>query len=612
MIRQRVERDEEYTAIVIPTRYGKSDIARVASLLLKDEGLVSCTLALSPNTALMEQLADAGKWNETLHRYGIELPARPGILTLRKVGIRPNSNGETFLSTTMQLAEERDDDFAEWIEAEKRRTGLRVLIFVDECHTGSEDNQWGKAVQKFVAAGSHAVLATATAERSDGKRIPGFEFEEVETEDIKVWKTSESDRGPEWIKVSLYEGQRTKLRLKPDLEISFREAWTENALCKVSRTPFDVAMNDEDGNRAAWLSELPVSRVRVELGRVVRRSETIAEGCKRFVDDILRRRLIQPDAAGIIYCGNDNDREDPGTNKHARQIQREIKRLAPELDIPIVTISADKDAADTIKAFRNGRYDGIIVKQMAGVGLDVPRVKTGLDLSPTRTFASLVQRMMRPATPYNGHLLATWIQPDDVISRAIFQRLVKDEGGEATITDLEKIDEWNKPKEDGPGGTQRPLFGGETGDSDFDDTDGNEAPADLFQTVGAMLAVFPELAERYSHAEIATRLRGSGVVLDPQRPTTVVDIAAECDSRRANINEVMHEYMTERMRVERFPYARWGEIQQDEWVRAKRLAGWPNVGLKLDQCTDLGMLDGLLEAIERIATEFHRNNGRLW
>lgn len=59
VIQQRVERGEKATAIVLPCRYGKSDVIRLAALKMWDEGIASGSIALSPNTVLRAQPSGA-------------------------------------------------------------------------------------------------------------------------------------------------------------------------------------------------------------------------------------------------------------------------------------------------------------------------------------------------------------------------------------------------------------------------------------------------------------------------------------------------------------------------------------------------------------------------
>src|SRR5258707_1244612 len=75
-----------------------------------------------------------------------------------------------------------------------------------------------------------------------------------------------------------------------------------------------------------------------------------------------------------------------------------LLRQRRTLDVVIATSAAD--GKEVIERFAGGHGDVLIVKQMAGMGLDLPWVKVGLDLSATRTYAALIQRMFRPATPH--------------------------------------------------------------------------------------------------------------------------------------------------------------------------------------------------------------------
>jgi superfamily II DNA or RNA helicase len=75
----RFERGERYTAVVLPTRYGKSDVIRAATLLGVELDLIACSLVLSPNGFLVKQLLKPDKWASCLHRFSAEWLAGPAI-----------------------------------------------------------------------------------------------------------------------------------------------------------------------------------------------------------------------------------------------------------------------------------------------------------------------------------------------------------------------------------------------------------------------------------------------------------------------------------------------------------------------------------------------------
>ena len=190
---RRVERGEKTTAIVLPCRYGKSDVIRLTAVKLWALGTACTSLALSPGENLRDQLGSAARWSLAFRRYKVTLKAQPQIATIDrpKAGIRCkfNPNGEAFLSATIQLVQNNLDDFAAWVESEVHRTCLPVLVFIDECHSSSDRNEWGKIVPALTDAGAHVVLLTATPERADGLRIPGFEFDVVNDGQVTILRS---------------------------------------------------------------------------------------------------------------------------------------------------------------------------------------------------------------------------------------------------------------------------------------------------------------------------------------------------------------------------------------------------------------------------------------
>ena len=267
------------------------------------------------------------------------------------------------------------------------------VFFVDEAHTGSVDNQWGTTAKYLQDAGAHLVLLTATPNRSDKTLISGFEYERVHTEPTTV------RRGQE-----LWRGDRVTWRLLPDHETTFAEAWAETppSLCYISRIPIAVEMArfgfDADGEKGITdLSGVPASHVRSALGSVVRDADVVTACCAKFVEFLRDRRKAVPETAGIIFVGNDLQ-DDTQDNAHARQVVDALLRFDRNLDIKVATSTSDENPQGVIYDFQNGKGNVLIVKQMGGVGMDVPRLKVLLDLSTFRTESLYVQRICRVAT----------------------------------------------------------------------------------------------------------------------------------------------------------------------------------------------------------------------
>ena len=160
-IEMRFKQGEDFSAIVLPTRYGKSDVIRIAAMRLWHERAAGPALVLSPNSYLRRQMGNRSKFQACVDRCEIQISGY-SIKEMSRAHLPFSPNGEAFLSVTIQLLNTNLQIFEQWVERELRQTGLRPMIFVDEAHTGSEDNSWGGSVKRLVDQGAHAVLLTAT------------------------------------------------------------------------------------------------------------------------------------------------------------------------------------------------------------------------------------------------------------------------------------------------------------------------------------------------------------------------------------------------------------------------------------------------------------------
>ena len=147
--------------------------------------------------------------------------------------------------------------------------------------------------------------------------------------------------------------------------------------------------------------------------------------------DQMRKHAFQNsrDCGAIVYTMNDLGGKDEEDNAHANAIRAAIRKFRPDLTVCIAT-SADGKGKELIESFVEGEGDILIVKQMAGLGLDCSRLKVCLDLSATRTPASLIQRLMRIATPHNGIMTGIVVTPKDVLGDACFNLFIRNQGGE--------------------------------------------------------------------------------------------------------------------------------------------------------------------------------------
>ncbi len=447
------QRRESHTAIVIPTRYGKSDFMRMTGLHLLHEGAVSGVLVMTPNRMLRNQMVDRQKLRKSFSLYQTRLE-RINTKGERSKGISRYNVAESpkiemmvdseIVTATTSMVSHNLSTFRHWIDYLKEKYDEPPVVFVDEAHTASNRSAWGKTIASLADAGAYIVLCTATPYRTDGQPIPGFEVETISVESLQ---------GSLRLGAHIYQrqGQRVVYRLVAHHVTTFQQAWQESVLCQVSRESFDVDLREHgmDGYEDHMLSTLSESSSRRALYTAVREPAVIREGVRRLVRNLRYRRRDAPETAGIVFVGSDDgsdfDDEQDGVsdqqaNQYANLVQQILREEAPELKCVIATSKVDGDPAKAIEDFARGPRGGdvLVVKMMASAGLDIDRLKVALDLSTVRTPVSFVQRVMRICTRWERDegepvLRATYITPDECRGRELFDNLIRDLGG-ATAT----------------------------------------------------------------------------------------------------------------------------------------------------------------------------------
>ena len=427
----RVRAGEKYTAVVLPTRYGKTDYMRITGLRLLRDRLVSAVLIMAPDRILRNQSLSREKTDQCWSFYEVTLP--PGSIQAYIIEDAPQMwllRQAHFIAATTQMVSGRQRSlFESWVREMKYQWGVAPIVFVDEAHTGSDENTWGAAMDAMAQAGAPIVLATATPYRSDGRPIPGFEVDQVDETII-----GRNERIGDYLRP--LQATSTRYRLRAHHITTFREAWQErpSPLCTVSHQTFELFLTEYfsgDDDRLSRLRERDLRRVlRTEL----RKRHIIRGACKLFIREMRYRKVEDKQTAGLVFVGSDEGGLDRETDEHARAVQDVLRDLAPDLKTAIATSNvADADAV--IEDFATGKYDVLIAKQMAGRGVDIARLKVELDLSDIRTRAATTQRMMRPATRWDRPgkppmLTCTYISPDDPLSIEFYNALVKGQGGD--------------------------------------------------------------------------------------------------------------------------------------------------------------------------------------
>ena len=604
------------TGIVLPTRYGKSDVIKMGGLGLLLDGLASYIVVLEPATVLAQQILDPSRMEASAQRYNVPSAIATGItrwvMTSSPRKPFPPRDAK-FVSLTVQMANLNRDFFAHWIEHIIYQRRPAPIFFVDEAHTGSIGNEWGATATALQKAGSHLVLLTATPNRTDKTFIAGFDYKPVRTEPTTV------RRGME-----VWRGDRVTYRLDPDHETTFAQAWAElpPALCYIARIPIAVEMArygfGEDGEKSITdISEVPASLVRSALADIVRDDDIVKACSAEFVKSLRERKQNFPETAGMIFVGNDLNREgDTETNAHARQVAQAVRQFDSSLDIRIATSTYDENPREVLDEFQNGKGDVLIVKQMGGVGMDVPRLKVCLDLSTFRTEALYVQRICRVATvwqptddPDDLVLTATYITPDDPFSEALFDNFIRREGGDAELvtpaeldyirtetSEQQRLPDWYVPT-------------GNTSIGHMKDTEQRHAEGSWLDQVRKIRHIFPELSNKRTEPETANIMDRENIVIDPDNrvhhghgerqvdptpaPVQIRDLNAEHKKTRGRASRLGRQVANQRKRAgDTDPH-----LYANVFIEGKRRCGIP---------ISKAIEDMEIAELERLATFFQQ------
>lgn len=613
-ILDNARRGVDFTPIILPTGYGKSDVIRLSSIGLAALGLSPVSVIVSPNTGLRDQIINRDKMLEMVKRYSLETSVEVKYSKLDKVLTGMPFNGDIMLSATVQLLTQpwTLQVLGQWLESIVYRTKLLPVLHIDETHLLSKDNVWGSLAIVWRRHGGMVNLYTATPERHDNIQIPGIPTKTVDVEEVQFIKVKEGAT-PETIHISVYEAMKQQVMLDLDyvkefgVHVPFRTAWNEDIICHIQHIPFDVDLTkfDRKGQEEVTrLSDMSEGWVRKNLGKLIRDSSVIMAGARLLVDELAVKQRMVKDCAAIVFCGNDTD-DDKDTNAHAKAIEKAIRRLNPALDVVIATSATgnldtedEVKGNDLIKRFAGsketpGKGDVLIVKQMASVGLDIPRLKVTLDLSPTRTPASFVQRLNRATRPYKGLYVSTYISLADCIAKALFHRFVESEQGDTTrLANSTLISEYEKPRDEK---REPPTFLTDgTTIGDLSDSKGQTHDSDYYPLTQDFFATFPAVIEKYTHNDLAAYFVKTGFASEAHEKWdayggnsgfAVEDMRAKCN---AKVKEITNGLVT----YDRNNPDLWVSTSRDLWVKAKQRCGL-SAKISLDDIRDLEALKRL-------------------
>lgn len=609
---ERIRAGETWTTGVLPCGYGKSDEFRLVAYALWTEKIIPVTIVVSPTDYLRTQFVSPKNMNKFIERYEIRPPhgVKLGYSTITARRSAYASQGEFLLSTTPQLLIKSADHFNKWIEAVIERTGLRPLFGIDEVHNYGPKNDatiqsWAETIQGFANAGAFIFCQTATDYRGDEGSILGFDVVEGDSHDIKVYRARPDDK-----EMDVYGGIERKLKLKAHHKTGNRQAWDEDALCHISKVPVDVVVRGEKDAEDRMISTLSEYQARKALGKAVRDPRVIEEGCRHMVR-VLRtiRHANYLNVAAIVFCGADKS-NDELINQHAKDIRNAILRIDANLNVVIAT-SADEgtEGSEVLRAFADdGVGDVLIVKAMAGLGYDAPRLKVGLDLSPMRTPNAQMQRMNRITRPYQNLLVAYWVTLIDVLAQSNFKMLVEDEGGAASMRELEFLRSYPYEPETDPENNQYYVRG--VGSGPVDDTkEQSIEDEDVIDGVFRLLEIFPEIGERLTMPDLGARLNGYDLKITPYAISDDIlfDTGDVVKKRHRDATEIARNITNIRFARAGHRYIKgnkeiqdiYSQFRRNTWNEAKPACGFAG---ELELCEDIAALDRLIDTLKLIET----------
>ena len=510
---ERFSRGEKFTSVILPTRYGKSHLARFITLaaafgIETPTGVVqpfaSGALFLTHRGFLSRQIIEGEKWRQFAKLFQIQNMPTVTACEIKNSPARPQNiceNGEIFAVTTIPMLSNNIDVFTDWVLT-KSRLGRPPIIFADEAQFfgDGDDKKWGPALIELAQAGAFIMPMTATPMRADGNTIPGFKklgaitsneqyatYEEIGAVHPELGVVFDAEGNPIiWNRKETWDKRVETAELDAHVRVERQEAWFHKYLCRLQRIRIQIRMTNGE-----LLQDLPPTVQRKQLGRVIR-DQVVVEEFLNCAEENLKeiRAKVLANAGVIVFVDSTRDGD-----SHERMVERMVKKLKR---VPIVATQESGNSQGQIDRFIAGEGDYLIVKNSAGAGLDCERLKVGVDLSSVRQFASCEQRWNRVATPTNGKggriTVATMITPADMFSDEIFDAIYTKQGGECKESVSELAQTEYLPKGDQPKPSEPPIFVDAVEGHDYKDTGGLEAAGSEIHRGKALVEIMAQSA----------------------------------------------------------------------------------------------------------------------
>lgn len=244
------------------------------------------------------------------------------------------------------------------------RTGAnpRRLVILDEIHHAGDQKTWGDALRMVFASAHRRLLLSGTPFRSDGHPIPFVHY-------------TQGDHG-----VSL-----------SDFSYGYGQALRDGYCAPLYFPHHDGDFQWERGGET-FRCDL-MSRLGQQLSADRLRTALAPEG--DFVQELLREahqhllmvRQEHRQAGGIVF-GRDVE--------NVRALAEVLTQVSGTR--PVTVTNDDKDAGERIRRFRESSVPWLVSVRMVSEGVDIPRLRVGVYLSPVQTemfFRQAAGRLVR-------------------------------------------------------------------------------------------------------------------------------------------------------------------------------------------------------------------------
>jgi len=586
---------------MLPTRYGKSDVMRVSSVLLHAAGLADYFIVISPGLRLRRQMGNIKKWSAAQRRYALsngvvpqELESAPSIHT----GVTAR-----FLSVSMQGFHSQAAEWMAWIQ-HMQHLGRRVVVFVDECHNVGDTRAWGALLHRLLLTTSASVVyLSATPVRHDGERLPGCEDKyESQTEEESYVRTVVTPLGDEMIRIQKWERCERGYQLKPDVMVTYADAWRESpaVMCNISRHLVSATVRNDDSGYSGELDKVPAKLRGKALRAAVRDSEFMRKLLGQMIDDLRKLKHADHRAQAMVFCCNRDQNGSPD-EQHVAMVQGILAAMAPEMRVVVANMD-EPDSQKILDRFADDAAGDIcILKQMAGQGFDAPNVVCVADLSTVRTHNSCVQRWNRGGTLTDTKKVFFLYVPNDVEGAAIFDEMTEGQTvGVKLVTAERLIEEYEKQIEDGPDASDTTVS--DPRSAGADDNFGravDEAGMRMAKVMYYHPRLSPELVKSgITLAELYQMINAGEPPPDSPAPEPSIDVQAEIEEGLSR-SEKMKRYYSKQVHDPTL-YASLDN-------RARDIAGIPRrqkgVKLSAKSFTDLSMARRYPEAMWQAINE---------